>query len=181
MNLLPSLPTDNLYKFCAISGVVIVMFVGYTTWQKWSELRERAESIQAEADAVNLSVPWWQTFEKERSEALKSLAKNDPTTPTIILNGDPIPRDQFWKYLERREKDIETGRQKIVDIMASAKKTMSLEQEMKSDAMGRGRGHFIRSVFDRLRLLELANYPTKARQSARDGVKEVRLSSLPVS
>lgn len=130
MNLLPSLPTDNLYKFCAISGIVIVMFVGYTTWQKWSELRQRGESIQAEADAVKLSVPWWQMLEKERSEALKDLAKNDPTTPTIMLNGDPIPRDQFWKFLDRREKDIETGRLKIVDTMASAKKTMSLEQEL---------------------------------------------------
>jgi hypothetical protein len=109
---------------------VLVLFVGYTTWQKWSELRERAESIRADWDAEKLSVGWWQMFEKERSEALKSLAKNDPTTPTIILNGDPIPRDQFWKYLERREKDIETGRQKTVDIMARAKKTMSLEQEM---------------------------------------------------
>lgn len=130
MNLLPSLPTDNLYKFCAISGIVIVMFVGYTTWQKWSELRQKSESIQAEGDAEKLSVGWWQMLEKERSEALKNLAKIDPTTPTIMLNGDPIPRDQFWNFLDRREKDIETGRGKIVDIMATLKKTMSLEREL---------------------------------------------------
>ena len=130
MNLLPSPPTDNLYKFCAISGIVIVLFVGYTTWQKWSELRQRGESIQAEADAMQLSVGWWQMLEKERSEALKSLAKNDPATPTILLNGDPIPREHFWSYLDRREKEMETGRLKVVDTMATLKKTVSLEQEM---------------------------------------------------
>jgi hypothetical protein len=64
MNLLPSLPTDNLYKFCAISGIVIVLFVGYTTWQKWSDLRQREESILAEGDAVKLSVFWWQQLER---------------------------------------------------------------------------------------------------------------------
>ena len=96
MNPLPSLPTDNLYKFCAISGLVIVIFVGYTTWQKWSDLRQRGEAIEAEAEAMKLSVGWWQTLERERSEALKTLAKSDPTMPTIVLNGDPIPRDQFW-------------------------------------------------------------------------------------
>jgi hypothetical protein len=130
MNLLPSLPTDNLYKFCAISGIVIVLFVGYTTWQKWSELRQRVESLEAEGDAVKLSVGWWQILEKERSEALKNFAKNDPTMPTIMLNGDPIPRDHFWNYLDSREKEIENGRLKIVDTMATMKKIMSLEQEM---------------------------------------------------
>ena len=130
MNLLPSLPTDNLYKFCAISGIVIVLFVGYTTWQKWSDLRQREESILAEGDAVKLSVFWWQQLERERSGALKALAKSDPTMPTIMLGGDPIPRDHFWNYLDSREKEIETGRLKVVDTMATLNKTISLRQEM---------------------------------------------------
>src|SRR5947209_1014418 len=130
MNPLPSLPTDNLYKFCAISGLVIVIFVGYTTWQKWSDLRQRGEAIEAEAEAMKLSVGWWQTLERERSEALKTLAKSDPTMPTIVLNGDPIPRDQFWNYLDNREKEIETGRLKTVDSVARFGKIVSLQQEM---------------------------------------------------
>ena len=130
MNPLPSLPTDNLYKFCAISGLVIVIFVGYTTWQKWSDLRQRGEAIEAEAEAMKLSVGWWQTLERERSESLKTLAKSDPTMPTIVLNGDPIPRDQFWNYLDNREKEIETGRLKTVDSVARFGKIVSLQQEM---------------------------------------------------
>jgi len=130
MKPLPSLPTDNLYKFCAISGLVIVIFVGYTTWQKWSDLRQRGEAIEAEAEAMKLSVGWWQTLERERSEALKTLAKSDPTMPTIVLNGDPIPRDQFWNYLDNREKEIETGRLKTVDSVARFGKIVSLQQEM---------------------------------------------------
>jgi len=81
-----------------------VLFVSYTAWERWNDLRQRGESMEAEADAMKLSVPWFQILEKERSEALKNLAKADPTTLTIMLGGDPIPRDQFWNYLERRER-----------------------------------------------------------------------------
>ena len=79
---------------------------------------------------MKLSVGWWQTLERERSEALKTLAKSDPTMPTIVLNGDPIPRDQFWNYLDNREKEIETGRLKTVDSVARFGKIVSLQQEM---------------------------------------------------
>jgi len=32
MTPLPTLPTDNLYKFCAISGLAIILVSGYASW-----------------------------------------------------------------------------------------------------------------------------------------------------
>jgi hypothetical protein len=77
MSLIPSVPTDNLYKFCAVAGSVAILVSVLVVFQAWRDLLGQQFSmrtlVQEQADrefdyriADAVSKPWWRT-DKERA------------------------------------------------------------------------------------------------------------------
>ena|SRR5450432_2397964 len=64
MNGLPSLPTDNLYKFCAITGVVIVTLVAYSTWTRKDDPQRRIIAVRFELSKEKIESDYLQILAK---------------------------------------------------------------------------------------------------------------------
>ncbi len=89
MSPIPSLPTDNLYKFCAVAGSVAIVASVLVAFQGWRDLLGQQFSIRnlgqeqagrefdyKIADAV--SKPWWRT-DDERAHPEVEAAKTAAT------------------------------------------------------------------------------------------------------
>ena len=72
MSPIPSLPTDNLYKFCAVAGSVAIVVSVLVAFQAWRDLLGQQFSmrtlVEEQADrefdykiADAVSKPWWRT------------------------------------------------------------------------------------------------------------------------
>ncbi|PYJ13188.1 MAG: hypothetical protein DME94_11160 [Verrucomicrobia bacterium] len=70
MNPIPSLPTDNLYKFCAVAGGLAIVVSGLVVFQAWRDILHQQHSIEAVAAeqsdrewtlklALRESLGWW--------------------------------------------------------------------------------------------------------------------------
>ena len=49
MSPIPSLPTDNLYKFCSVAGCLAFVIAGLTTFQAWRDILAKQWSIESQA------------------------------------------------------------------------------------------------------------------------------------
>jgi len=86
---IPSLPTDNLYKFCAVAGGLAIVVSGLVVFQAWRDVlgQERsigtraADQLEREWDfrlAEMVAKPWWQPdggTESEKAAAMAELQK----------------------------------------------------------------------------------------------------------
>jgi hypothetical protein len=86
---IPPLPTDNLYKFCAVAGGLAIVVSGLVVFQAWRDVlgQERsistrtADELEREWDfklAEMVAKPWWQPdggTESEKTAALAELQK----------------------------------------------------------------------------------------------------------
>jgi hypothetical protein len=50
---MPSLPTDNLYKFISISGILLLIFCGHLHWNTRQNLLQNIENLEAEVDVLS--------------------------------------------------------------------------------------------------------------------------------
>ena len=55
---LPSLPTDNLYKFLALSGLVIVLFSFIFPMKRIGELKLKSLEIKTQAEVLRIEVDY---------------------------------------------------------------------------------------------------------------------------
>jgi len=80
VNPIPSLPTDNLYKFCAVAGGLAIVVSGLVVFQAWRDILHQQHSIEAVAAeqsdrewtlklADMVSKPWWQPEGGDTPEA----------------------------------------------------------------------------------------------------------------
>jgi hypothetical protein len=53
---LPSLPTDNLYKFLALSGLFIVLFSFIFPMKRVGELKLKASEIITQAEVLRIEI-----------------------------------------------------------------------------------------------------------------------------
>ena len=86
MNPIPSLPTDNLYKFCAVAGGLAIIVSGLVVFQAWRDVLRQQHSIEAVAAeqsdrewalklADMVSKPWWQPEGGDTPEAAAAKAQ----------------------------------------------------------------------------------------------------------
>lgn len=89
-----ALPTDNLYKFLALSGLAIVGFSIWFGWTRWPAFQERAFKILQELAEVGGLIQgsklklefhsaYGTTLQPERAVALALLSK--PLAPVATL------------------------------------------------------------------------------------------------
>jgi hypothetical protein len=83
---IPSLPTDNLYKFCAVAGCLAIVISGLVVFQAWRDVlgQERsigtraADQLEREWDfrlAEMVAKPSWQPSERTESEKAAAMAE----------------------------------------------------------------------------------------------------------
>jgi hypothetical protein len=83
---IPSLPTDNPYKFCAVAGCVTIIVSGLVLFQAWRDILRQQQSMkslaaeQAEQEftlklADMVSKPWWQPEGGDTPEAAAAKAE----------------------------------------------------------------------------------------------------------
>ncbi|OOG38604.1 MULTISPECIES: hypothetical protein [unclassified Rhodanobacter] len=53
---LPSIPTDNLYKFCAVSGVVLLLFGATFPVQKLFDTQNNLDQVRTEEQILSLQI-----------------------------------------------------------------------------------------------------------------------------
>jgi len=83
---IPSLPTDNLYKFCAVAGGVAIIVSGLVLFQAWRDIIRQQQSMKSLAAekseqeftlklADMVSKPWWQPEGGDTPEAAAAKAE----------------------------------------------------------------------------------------------------------
>jgi hypothetical protein len=86
VNPIPSLPTDNLYKFCAVAGGVAIIVSGLVLFQAWRDILRQQQSVKSLAAekseqeftlelADMVSKPWWQPEGGDTPEAAAAKAE----------------------------------------------------------------------------------------------------------
>jgi len=86
MNPIPSLPTDNLYKFCSVAGCLALVIAGLTTFQAWRDILTQQWSIESRTSeqrsqelfirmGEDFSKPWWIPDEGDTPETAASRKK----------------------------------------------------------------------------------------------------------
>jgi len=123
-----NLPTDNLYKFLAISGLVIVMFSIYYPFQKDHELKFLLIDIDSEIKLKELQITYLETksglLKQELDKIEKMLNENDQI-PDKELHRTKMQTmyDDFYKsVLELHKSNI--------NIIKDTEKSQLLNKEL---------------------------------------------------
>jgi hypothetical protein len=95
---IPSLPTDNLYKFCAVAGGIAIIVSGLVIFQAWRDVLGQERSIgnraaeQADREwtlklTEMVAKPWWQPeggTESEKAAAMTELQEQAKRIKPVI-------------------------------------------------------------------------------------------------
>src|ERR1043166_5862311 len=123
MNAIPSLPTDNLYKFCAVAGVLALIVSGLVMFQAWRDVLGQQRSIRDRAAeqedrewnlklAEMVSKPWWQPDGSDPEAAKRKFEEEAKRIKPII--------EEATKRIEVDRERLELARYdfEIVNIAA---------------------------------------------------------------
>lgn len=140
---LPTLPTDNLYKFLALSGLVIALFSSIFPSMRISEIKQKSIEVETQIELLGIDTGYLET----------------DIIDTLVSKGNLSPKDKehFRKYLfnllkknDVKEWDEESEpilslkeqapfrsrlnelRKKIAEVKGQRKKYIALLNEVKS-------------------------------------------------
>ena len=116
-------PTDNLYKFLALSGVlVLAVSIFYPFWQ-WYHIKERSIEVSKESEFLLADIDRMKT---ELESDLKTLTELQKEEEEGNYKGDPVERIQRLQQrnqqhmslaLESRKKSIELhSKQELLNL-----------------------------------------------------------------
>jgi hypothetical protein len=99
---LPSIPTDNLYKFCAVSGVVLLLFGATFPVQKLFETQDNLDRVETEIAILKAQTSAFQ----EEAQRLKSDAVS---LQKDIAAAEANPRNADVEALRARNATANTS------------------------------------------------------------------------
>ncbi len=73
-----SLPTDNLYKFIAISGISLLIFCGHLNWNTQQTLLQKLEDIETEVDVLSFQQTTLDNDLKKDKDTTNKQRSNSP-------------------------------------------------------------------------------------------------------
>jgi len=126
---LPSLPTDNIYKFCSIGGLALIVFSFYYTFSQIEELDNQIFLIKSEKEILDLEV----TYFKAAYDDATTAAKYDTVPVPDDILEDKQKFDQFRKdFLTKTIKQFLRSKQEIYEkIMGTLDKNHRELSELK--------------------------------------------------
>jgi hypothetical protein len=116
---IPSLPTDNLYKFCAVAGSLAILVSALVAFQAWRDVLGREASLRSRAReyefqklgieiAESFSKPWWIPDGGDTPEAAakkkEMLEEAKRLKPAIEEEGRRLATD--WEKLDLAKYDF---------------------------------------------------------------------------
>ena len=96
-----SLPTDSLYKFLFLSGIVIIMFASFTFIKEYQKANDQLEQLKLELELFQIDS---EALDKKITTAE---LETDRLSAKVPKRGE-VPRDEFENYLgllKKIEKD----------------------------------------------------------------------------
>lgn len=87
---LPSIPTDNLYKFCAISGVVLLLFGATFPVQKLFDTQNNLDHVKTEGKILTVQISYLRKDTKRLNSDVDSLEK-DTTAAEANPGAEDLP------------------------------------------------------------------------------------------
>ena len=84
----PSIPTENLYKFCAISGVVLFLFGATFPVQKLFETQNNVDQVKTESAILELQISYLREDTQRLDSNLYALQKD-----TTVAGANPRAAD----------------------------------------------------------------------------------------
>jgi len=107
----PTFPTDNLYKFVAISGLFICIFSIVFPMTRISEIKHKIIELQTKSAILNIEIEELKVESANLDKDLERITKK-----MDLEKSSQKDREIFRKELsELREKDIEQG-QKLTKL-----------------------------------------------------------------
>jgi hypothetical protein len=111
VNPIPSLPTDNLYKFCAVAGLIAIIIAGLTMFQAWRDILGNQFSIENQAFeqrskellirmGEDSSKPWWIPTDETPEEAARRKQLKDEA-------------ERMKPHYEKAKKQLEADMEKL--------------------------------------------------------------------
>lgn len=116
MNAIPSVPTDNLYKFCAVAGGIALIISGLILFQAWRDVLGRQWLIEQRANDLS-------------SDALDIKIAEAGFDPAWIPDGADTPegralRGELKKKADQLKRTYGEAEKKLIaerQVLASAK------------------------------------------------------------
>lgn len=118
MTLPPIPPSDNLYKFTAIGGLILVVLSLYFPWKMKSELK--IETSELEWEWAQWSLEFKETgavleqVDKKMSRFMSSFIKELESNDSKPLDAETLKN--FWNALQHRLKEIEGLQPKLKQL-----------------------------------------------------------------
>jgi len=141
---LPTLPTDNLYKFMALSGLAIAVFSVFLPLTRMSEIRLNMLEIETQLEVLEIEVKYQ---ENNIIDALVNKGNLSPKEKALFRNHliDLLNKDTMLKEFDEqsepifnpeeqasfRSRSIEI-RKKIAEVKGRHRQSVALLYELKS-------------------------------------------------
>ncbi len=139
---IPNLPTDNLYKFLALSGVVIFLFFNIYPAHLLGEIKEEISTIETEKGELIFEVTALEKIQEEveidLEEAKSEISKyqySDTLESIIIVEElkeqlrNPANRD-YLEFIFKHKKDILPSLNLQEEIRAKTEKIKNTKNEI---------------------------------------------------
>jgi hypothetical protein len=127
-------PTDNLYKFCAITGVVLIVLSSYAAWQRFDELSKREIALEIALKRNDIDKAFVDIdAELAKSDLENSKLENDRNN---FEERSRLLKDKIAKGFA----DTKAGWKDAEQNVATAKELLLLNSELKVTAWVGGVG-----------------------------------------
>ncbi len=127
MTPLPPLPTDNLYKFCALTGLAMILVSSYASWSITNQLfnLERQQELAVEKAIIEADFFKSESAVNDRDykDLLWNQNKSEKDRPPDDVLRVPLSPEEFQRRLEKR---LGLAKQ----VLLSDKEVQSREKEI---------------------------------------------------
>jgi|SRR5438094_1316348 len=136
MAVFPTLPTDNLYKFIALFGLVLVIFAFYFPDEKFARAIAQARDADKAQKLAKIRI------DRKKAESQKTMERVNATMEKI-RNSEKLLRDGEAALKAKREKAMESERESKAmesDIQALHEQVQKHNENLKTfwEEMGKG-------------------------------------------
>jgi hypothetical protein len=127
MNLLPP-PTDNLYKFCAITGVLIIAGAFYIEIDLGGQLFTKVAAVELASEKSEIELRYLQTVVAQHKETLEGFRKRKTAAQTYREGKVPviISEREFADSVEATSRAVRDHELKFAEVKSGTKESRRL-------------------------------------------------------
>ena len=127
------LPTDNLYKFCALTGVAIFLFSCYVGWRLSDDLIQRVNAQNLAVEKAKIEVDYLERFVDRLGQIVDNTKANLGDEDALKQGKIPlhVPEEDLRKMIQRKDELVRDSRLKIAELNSATREIAQAESYLK--------------------------------------------------